>query len=322
MLEDILILLLGLALVIGGGNYVTDGSVAVARRLGMSPLAIGLTVVALGSSTPDYVVSLLATVHGHGALAVGDVVGADIFDMLLVTGITALISPIAISPGTRRRDLPLLAVGAVLLWVCAVVVGPGRITRLEGAVMLGMFGWFLWTTLRASRRQESGAPAPQAAAGASGARPFRWWLALVMIVGGFAALIAGGEWIVSSATSLARRAGWSEGLIGLTVVAIGSSLPDLATSVMAAVKGHTGLAVGNVVGSCIFDLLLVLGTCAVVRPLDARLVEPLNYMVLAGAAVLLWVLSRSGGSRLTRSEGALLTGLYVAYMAVMLIMQR
>ncbi|MCC8071591.1 MAG: calcium/sodium antiporter [Bacteroidales bacterium] len=331
MFHDVLFLLMGLVLIIAGGNYVTNGSVAVARKFHVTPLVIGLTVVAFGSSTPDFVVSFISTIHDKSELAVGDIIGADIFDLFLVVGVTALISPIPITKSTLWVDLPVLALSTLVLWFCGDdhlfdVHSPNIITRTDGMVMLLFFILFMVYTFQTARQPgltPDRAVTQQAKTTAkASAKPTPMWLAAAFIVGGFAALIFGGQWIVDGASGIARRIGMSEATIGLTIVAIGSSLPDLATSGMAAIKHQPGIALGNVVGACIFDILFVLGTCATVHPLDTAGISSFNFFTLIGASLLVWAASAFGGKRvINRIEGAVLTALYIAYIVLVLVLK-
>ncbi len=326
MAHDIIFFLLGLVLIIAGGNYLTDGASAIARRFNISELVIGVTIVAFGSSTPDLVVCLTSTLAGHSQLALGDVVGANIFDLLLVTGIVALIHPIAISTQSKQVNLPMLALSSLALFFCADDIlfdnmTANRVDRTDGLLLLTFFIIFMVQTLRMGRNQQPTTPPPSAhTPDKQAATHKKMWLAAVMVAGGLAALIIGGNWIVDGASGIARHMGLPEGLIGLTIVGIGSSVPDLATSVIAACKKEPGIALGNIVGSCIINVFLIIGLCSTVKPLDAGTISSLDFGTLAIGGILVWIFGETGGKHgINRIEGAILTACYVAY-AVKLVM--
>lgn len=329
--HDIIFLLMGIVLIIAGGNYMTDGAAAVARHFKVSNLVIGLTVVAFGSSTPDFVVCLTSTLNGKSQLALGDVVGACMFDILFVVGVVALINPIKMSKDMLWKDLPMLVLATLALFFCGddkLFDGtPNFISRTDGLMMLAFFIIFMAYTFEMTKEPQNQGPVPSP--DATGTPPsttsqekpkMPMWLAGVCIAGGLAALIVGGNWIVDGASGLALKAGMSEGLVGLTIVAIGSSVPDLATSVVAAIKRQPGIALGNVVGACLFDVFFALGFCATLRPLDTGTISLVDFSALAGAAMLLWIFGQIIGKRvITRGEGAVLTFCYIAYMTYLVI---
>ncbi len=329
MFHDILLLIIGLCLILAGGNYLTDGAQSVARRFGISPLVIGLTVVAFGSSTPDLAVSLFSTIEGKSQLALGDVVGANIFDLLLVVGIMALVSPVPISADMRRISLPMLFLSGVALFVCGddslFDSTPDIVSRTDGIMLMGFFIIFLcitWT-LAHRRNDDTRMLRPDRSISQKSETeqrpPMKIWLAIVCIVGGLAALVAGGNWIVDGASGIAHRAGLSEAMIGLTVVAFGSSVPDLATSVIAAVKRQPGIALGNVIGSCIFNALMCIGVCAIARPLDAAHISVVDFGTLMTAGLVIWISGLAGKRMITRTEGGGLVAAYIAYMVYVII---
>lgn len=331
MFHDILFLILGLILLVAGGNYVTDGAVAIAKKFNISSLIIGLTIVAFGSSVPDLVVCLVSTLKDKTQLAMGDIVGAGIFDMLLGVGVTTLVLPVKVSSITLKRNFPFLILATIVLFFCAethLIDGfkDNILDRSGGLLMLLFFALFMAYTLMSVKGQKDtvvqNATRPAMKISASkkqiekhkAKKPVPMWLSIVFIIGGLGALVIGGQWIVDGASGLAYKAGWSEALVGLTIVAVGSSLPDAATSVMAAIKGETGIAMGNLVGACIFDILFVLGTCAVIHPLDGGTISFMDYMVLAGASILLYIFARFQKEHtIQRWMGAILTFLYIAY---------
>ena len=323
MLHDIIFLILGLVLVLAGANYLTDGASAVARRLKLSDLVIGMTVVAFGSSTPDLVVSLTSTLQGKAALAVGDIVGANIFDILFVIGVCAVIRPILIGKATLQKEFPLVVLSSLVLFLvaCDMLVDHAStdlINRSDGLIMLCFFAINCYVTYKISKSPDT----EQSTAGNNTVttKPIRLWLSLVMIGGGLAGLIVGGNWFVSSASGMADKLGMSETLVGLTVAAIGSSLPDLMTSAVAAVKGHSGIAIGNIVGACVLNVFFIIGLCATIMPLHLGTMNWIDFAVLLGGSVILWVFGWLWGKRtITRTEGVVLILCYVAYMVYLVL---
>lgn len=321
MLLSIVYLIAGLALILVGANILTDGSAALARRIGISDLIVGLTVVAFGTSTPELVISVLSAARNTAGLAVGNVVGSNIFNILVIVGITAIVRPISVGRGIMSTEIPLVILSSLLLIVMAN--GPlldgaplSVITRVDGIILLIFFILFMRETLVRSRRRP--APAPEAASGPTAnpaANEMPLAKSLVFIVLGLAGLIIGGDRFVAGASDIARGMGVSDAVIGLTIVAVGTSLPELAASVAAAIKGNSDMALGNVIGSNVFNIFLVLGAAATVRPLPLGDVTAVDLGTLMGASLLFWICGWLIGRRtITRGEGVMLTALYVAYM--------
>lgn len=323
MIHDILFLVLGLALVLAGANYMTDGASAVAKRFHVSDLIIGMTVVAFGSSTPDLVISLTSTLQNHAALAVGDIVGANIFDIFFVIGLCALVRPVIVGRETLQKEFPMVILSsAILLFVACDMLIDGMTTdfidRSDGLILLCFFAIYCYVTYMISKSPTT--PTSSAGNTAVSTKPKAMWLSLIMIAGGLAGLIVGGNWFVSSASGVARHFGMSESLVGLTIAAIGSSLPDLSTSLIATIKGHSGIAIGNVVGSCILNVFFTIGLCATVKPLELGTINVIDFAVLLGGSILLWVFGWVWGKRtINRPEGAILVLGYIAYMAYLIL---
>ena len=299
--------LLGLVLLYYGGEWLVRGAGALAARLGVSPLAIGLTVVAFGTSAPELVVSLAAALGGASDIAVGNVVGSNIANIGLILGIGALIRSLEVHANILRIDTPLMvAVSAVLL----VLLADGTISRPEGlALALGLLAYIIFT-LWQSRRETAATQAEFAAGTELDHGPV--WHHLLLVIGGLAALVGGGKSLVLAAVTIASALGVSEAVIGLTVVAVGTSLPELAASVIAALRGQGDIALGNVIGSNIFNTLGIIGITAGVTPLPRGEVSWTVLACMLGFALLLWPLAMTG-RRLVRSEGALLLAGYGAY---------
>lgn len=317
MILDIVRLIGGLALILYGANWLTDGASAIARRLGVSDLVVGLTIVALGTSTPELVISILAAVGGNAPMAVGNVVGSNIFNVLAIIGIVAIVRPIPICRSVMGEQLPWVLLTAAIVvatglspWLDGT---PAVVSRVEGIILLLLLIMFMRRTLLSAREN------PGSEAGGN-TRQRKVWIACLMIAGGLGALIFGGDIFVDGASAIASLMGVSDAVIGLTIVAAGTSLPELATSVVAARKGSPDMAVGNVIGSCVLNIVLILGTAATITPLSFGGVGPLDMAVLGLSALLFWLTARYGGTRIiTRLEGALLFAVYVGYLTVLVL---
>lgn len=323
MVVSILCLLGGLVLILLGANYLTDGASALARKMGVSDLMVGLTVVAFGTSMPEFVISLVSAIDGSAELAIGNVVGSNIANILLIGGLTALVHPIPVEKSVMTREIPMVVIASIALtaMACAPFLdGQGLsalIDRADGIILLLFFVVFMRIMLSGAKTAVPNDPSEQQGAEK---KSLKLWLAIVYIAGGLAGLIFGGQWFVDGASDIAKAMGVSEALIGLTIVAVGTSLLELATSVVAAAKGSTGMAIGNIVGSNIFNILFVLGATAVVRPLSSGGISYVDYCVMTLSAIIFWIMGWLVGKRtITRGEGALLLGLYTGYMTWIII---
>lgn len=261
-----LLLIGGLALILAGANGLTDGSAAVAKRFRISDLVIGLTIVAFGTSAPELVISVLSALNGSAEMAIGNVVGSNIFNALMIIGCTALVLPIKVGEGTMSKEIPLVILSSLVLFVCANDMMLDReavnvISRSDGFVLLAFFLIFMRYTFAIARNGADEAGEEQKI------KEMPVWKSVLYIAGGLAGLIFGGQLFVDGASGLARSWGVSESVIGLTLVAGGTSLPELATSVTAALKKNPGIAIGNVIGSNLFNIFFVLGCSATVSPL-------------------------------------------------------
>lgn len=323
MIHDLIFVILGLTLILAGANYLTDGASAIARRFKLSDLIIGMTIVAFGSSTPDLVISLTSTLQDKAAMAVGDIVGANIFDILFVVGLCALIRPVIVGKATLQKEFPMVVMSsAVFMFVACDMLLDGTpfdfIDRSDGLILLCFFAINCYVTYKISKSPDT--LVTTAGNNKPTTRHIPMWLASVMVLASLGALVVGGNWFVSSASGLAARWGMSESMIGLTIVAIGSSLPDLSTSVVAALKGHSDIAIGNVVGSCILNVFFIIGLCATVKPMDLGTINSVDFGVLLGGSVLLWFFGWFWGKRtINRPEGAMLVLLYAAYMVYLIL---
>lgn len=285
---DTLLLIGGLALILLGANGLTDGSAAVAKRFRISDLVIGLTIVAFGTSAPELVISVLSALNGSAEMAIGNVVGSNTFNALMIIGCTAVVLPIKVGEGTMSKEIPLVILSSLVLFFCAndVMLDQGNeniIGRIDGLILLAFFLIFLRYTFAIARNGGEEVGEEQKI------KEMPVWKSVLFIVGGLAGLIFGGQLFVEGASGIARSLGVSESVIGLTLVAGGTSLPELATSVTAALKKNPGIAIGNVIGSNLFNIFLVLGCSATISPLPMGGINNLDLTVMIASALLLWL---------------------------------
>ena len=301
---QVLLLVAGIAVVLWGADRLTAGAAGIAGRLGIPQLVIGLTIVAAGTSMPEFFVSLLSAINGTPDLAVGNVVGSNIFNTLLIVGCTAMVAPVAIQRVTVRRDIPFAVLASVVLMVMCM---DSRISRIDAAVLIVLFAGFMWMTLRGARKDGS---APEEA---SATEPVGAVKAVLMMVVGLVCLVIGSDVFVDNASAIARSLNVSDAVIGLTIVAGGTSLPELATSVVSARKGDSGIAIGNVLGSNVFNILAILGVTGLVRPMSIQGITTADLSMMILSMVLLWLFSFTK-YRVQRWEGAVLAAVFAAYM--------
>ena len=319
MIADIFFLILGLVLILVGANILTDGSSAIAKRWGVSDLVIGLTVVAFGTSAPELVISLISAIQGNTELAIGNVVGSNVFNILVIIGVTAMVMPIKVERSIMTNEIPLVVLSSLVLLVMGNAplldgTASTMLTRIDGIVLLMFFMIFMRYTF--TQVKSGSAPSEDGVA----KREMPMWKAILWVIGGLGALIYGGDRFVAGASGVASQLGVSDAIIALTIVAAGTSLPELATSVTAALKGKTGIALGNVIGSNIFNIFLVLGCSATVHPLKFNGIGNFDLLVLAGASILFWLFGWFFKKRtITRIEGALLAICYIAYVTRLII---
>lgn len=310
---DTLLIILGVAIVLRGADNLTDGAVRVARRLNMPELIIGLTIVAFGTSMPELCVSMASALNGTADMAVGNVVGSNVFNALLIVGVCAMIQPMAVSVGTIRRDLPFAFVATLLLIYTLV---DGTLSTVEGIVMLVLFVAYIIYTMRRSVK-EMGDTKIEAVENNHTGILHIYDFPLFTIPLGLAELVLGSHVFVTHATLLAQSLAVSEAVIGITILGAGTSLPEFATSVVAALKGRTSMALGNVIGSCVFNILLILGLTSVVVPLQPYDITTFDLATLFASSLLLWVFSYTKGL-MERWEGAVLTLYFIGYMGYLL----
>ena len=317
---NVILLIVGLVLILVGANYLTDGSAALARRFNISEFIVGLTIVAIGTSTPELVVSVISALHGSGDMAIGNVTGSNLFNGLLILGITTLIRPVPLTSDNIKKDIPLGILASIVLLVvcCDVLLGSdlrNNIGRDEGIILLLLFVVFISYTIFSAK-------APEVEEAAEEQKPIPIWLMLIMIVGGLAALVFGGNLFQTSAVEVARALGVSESMIAITLLAGGTSLPELAASAVSALKGKAEMAMGNVLGSNISNIFLVLGASATITPLSLGGITMVDLLAVLGASILLWITAFSfKRNKIDRPEAVILIVAYIAYIWYMVTHQ-
>lgn len=321
MWTDIFILIGGLVLILLGASGLTDGAASVAKRFHISDLVIGLTIVAFGTSAPELVISVLSAIQGSAEMAIGNVVGSNIFNVLMIIGCTALVRPIQVGQGTMSKEIPLVILSALTLTFFAndrFLDGENInvISRIDGLVLLCFFLIFMrYTFAIAHNGNENGSEEQKV-------KVLPIWKSTLYTIGGLAGLIFGGQLFVDGASGIARSLGVSESVIGLTLVAGGTSLPELATSVTAALKKNPGIAIGNVIGSNLFNIFFVLGCSASISPLPMGNINNIDMAVLIGSSVLFWLVGWFFKKRtITRIEGILMILCYIVYTTFLISQQ-
>ena len=308
---QILLLVGGLVLIVLGADWLVDGASGVARRFGLSEFVIGLTIVGMGTSAPEMVVSFIGAFEGNADIAIGNVVGSNIMNILLVLGLTALILPMDVTRTNRKRDVPVNLIMTVLLIVLGLEhtlfrIGSDGLTHMDGAILLAVFVIYMWICFRTGKSDKEEAPA----------RKRNVWLCLLMIAAGLAGLIFGGNLFVDNATELAHAMGVSDKFIAITILAGGTSMPELATCVVAAVKKKGQLALGNILGSNVFNILLILGGSALIHPLSFEHITYVDLgVLLASALFLVTALFVAEKNKIDRVDGSLYLLVWAGYMA-------
>jgi cation:H+ antiporter len=306
--------IVGFVILIKGADLLVDGASAIAKRFKISDLVIGLTVVAFGTSTPELFVNVMASIQGNTDIAIGNVVGSNIANVFLILGVSSIIYPLAVAKGTVWKEIPFSLLAAIVLFVVAndqLLDGSqvSDLTRIDGLVFLSFFIIFIYyTTSIATRIEGMEEYIPE--------RQYGWLRSSLYIILGLAGLTFGGKWIVDGAIALAAKFGMSESLVGLTIVAVGTSLPELATSAVAAYKRNVEIAVGNVVGSNIFNIFFVLGISATIKPLPYQLKNNRDIGVVIFSSLLLFLFMFTGKKRsLDRWEGIIFLACYGVFLA-------
>jgi len=316
-----ILIVVGFVALVKGADWLVDGASAIAKRSGISDLVIGLTVVAFGTSMPEFVVNMVSVAEGTTDLAITNILGSNIINTFVILGLTALVYPIVSRKRSRDFDIPLSIIAGILVFSFVAIQLPfgetvRGIGRMGGIVLLAMFCYFLYNTFRHAKDHPEDVPGDEVPS----TKEITIRRAIALIIGGFVGLVVGGELIVKSAVDIATRCGVSEAIIGLTIVALGTSLPELATSVIAATKHNSDIALGNVVGSNIFNVFFVLGTSAVVRPLPAYDGIEMDAWMAALGSIIVWMAVKTNKEReIKRGAGALLLLLYAGYLTYRLI---
>lgn len=302
------LIVLGIFLVLRGAERMTDGAVALAQRMKIPQMVIGLTIVACGTSMPEFFVSLTSAIHGSADMAIGNVVGSNIFNTLFIVGVAAVVAPMIIARSTVRKDIPVAFMSSILLGVMCL---DGVISRIDAAIMFVCFLLFMAYTIRSARKGEVEVSEEEQKGYGTGKSVF-------LIIYGLALLIVGSNIFVDAATFVARTFGVSDAVIGLTIVACGTSMPELATSVVAAKNGQSALAIGNVLGSNVFNILMVLGLTGLISPLQINGITNIDLILQFAAVALVWLFSYTK-FKVERWEGALLSLVFLTYLTWLVV---
>lgn len=315
MTITVLLLLVGFVLLIKGADFMVKGASLLAKKFNVSELVIGLTIVAFGTSAPELIVSIVSSNKGLNEVVFGNVIGSNIFNLYLILGISGLIYPIVVEKSTIRKEIPFSLFAALLLLILIndqFLWGvEDTFSRLDALLLIGFFIFFLvYVFLNQKKEEESISPAPSQLVSE---KKYSMFILILMIVGGLAGLVFGGQMVVDNAIVIARSFNLSDKLIGLTIIAAGTSLPELATSAVAAFKKNSDIAIGNIIGSNIFNILFILAVSGLIQPMPYDTVLNVDLYVLIGGTVLLFILFLGKSSKLSRLEAALLFAGYIAY---------
>jgi cation:H+ antiporter len=310
MVYVVLLLLLGFVVLIAGASALVNGASDLARRFGVSDLAIGLTIVAFGTSAPEWVVNVMASFKNHPEIVLSNILGSNIINLFVILGLAGLITPLVVQTGTVWKEIPVSFLSLVVMFLLAnnfFILQNKSLSRIDGAVLLVLFGLFLFYVFRQLKGRDQENELPQ--------KNSSVWKITGLLILGFACLIAGGRLIVANAIEIATIFGISEKIVGLTIVALGTSLPELATSVVAAIKKNSDIAVGNIIGSNIFNILFILGTSAIIRPVVYNPVFNLEmYFLVIGTCILFLAMFTGKKKKLDRWEAGVLIILYLVYL--------
>lgn len=302
MWAQVLLLIFGIVVVLKSADWLTNGAVGLATKLGISQIVIGLTIVAIGTSMPEFFVSIVSAIKGTPDLAVGNIVGSNIFNVLLIVGVAATVAPIAIQRATVRRDIPIAIVASIML---TFMMFDDNISRTDALILFAAFIAFIWITLRNSKNDANEKDA-------STEKVIPTWKSVLFIIFGLVGLVLGSNIFVDNASSLAHGWGISDAVIGLTIVAGGTSLPELATSAVAARKGDSGIAIGNVLGSNVFNILMILGLTGIISPMHIQNITYIDMAVMVISMALFWLFSFTK-LRVERWEGCVLIACFLGY---------
>lgn len=304
MIWSVVLLVIGFVLLIKGADFFVEGSSSVAKMLKVPSIIIGLTIVAMGTSLPECAVSITASMTNNNALAVSNAVGSNIFNLMVVCGFCALFNPLVVSKDTLKKEFPFSMVCAVLLLVCGYI--GMELGRMDGVILLVLFIAFLVWMVRSALKA-------RANAGDEEYEVLPVWKCIIFILGGIVAIKFGGDFVVEGASTIAAKMGLSQNLIGLTIVACGTSLPELVTSVVAAKKNELDMALGNVIGSNIFNILFVLGIAATISPIAFIMENVIDIVILIVMSLIVWIFGWTK-QRLSKTEGIIMLVMYAAYL--------
>lgn len=302
MWAQVVLLIFGIVVVLKSADWLTNGAVGLATKLGISQIVIGLTIVAIGTSMPEFFVSIVSAIKETPDLAVGNIVGSNIFNVLLIVGVAATVAPIAIQRATVRRDIPIAIVASIML---TFMMLDDNISRIDALILFAAFIAFIWITLRNSKNDTNEKDA-------STEKVIPTWKSVLFIIFGLVGLVLGSNIFVDNASSLAHGWGISDAIIGLTIVAGGTSLPELATSAVAARKGDSGIAIGNVLGSNVFNILMILGLTGIISPMHIQNITYIDMAVMVISMALFWLFSFTK-LRVERWEGCVLIACFLGY---------
>ena len=309
--KNIVLLVVGFVLLIKGADFFVEGASGFARKFGISELIIGLTIVAMGTSAPEAAVSITGAISGNADISIGNVLGSNILNIFLILGIAAVIVPIAVANSTVKKEMPFL----ILVTMIFILLGfDGGISRIDAGILLVLFVAYLIYLYRSAVSGQAENPEDEAPK-----KELSIWQMALFIVGGAVMIVLGSNFAVDGAKALAAMFGMSERLIGLTVIAIGTSLPELVTSVTAARKGNADIAIGNVVGSNLFNILFIIGLTGMIRPMNFAKNFISDGIVAIVAAILLWILARDD-RKVGRRDGVILLAAYAAYLVYIIVM--
>ncbi len=311
MIIQLLLLSVGFLILIKGADWLVAGATSLAKKYGVSDLAIGLTIVAFGTSAPELVVNIYASASGHDGIALGNAIGSNLFNLFFILGITGIIVTLKVQSSTVKKEIPMSLIATILLLLLAnnfFIGSVGELSRFDGFILLAAFAYFLYYVYRMQRET------PDVEEGKEKPVPVKMYRIILLIAAGLAGLVFGGNLILDNAVEIAHMIGISEKVIGLTIIAAGTSLPELATSIMAAIRKNTDIAVGNIVGSNIFNILMILGLSAVIKPISYDILFNQDLiLLLAGTSLLFFAMFTGKRKSLDRWEAAIMLIVYVAY---------
>ena len=306
MLKTIVILLVGFVLLIKGAGFFVDGSSTVAKKLRIPSIIVGLTIVAMGTSLPELAVSVTASLNGNNGIAISNVVGSNVFNLLVVCGVCALVSPLAIKKEVMKKDFP-IAIGCGVLLLVMGIIGM-EVGRVDGIVLCVLFVIYNGVLIKMALKSRNDSSEEE-----NTGKLIPIWLCIIYIVGGIVAIKFGGDFVVDGAVVIAGKLGMSDNLIGLTIVAVGTSLPELVTSIVASKKNETEMAIGNALGSSIFNVLFILGVAGVISPMGFNMENVIDVVIVSVASIIVYIFGWTKG-KVDRKEGIVMILLYASYL--------